>query len=265
MLLHKDKEQRFIMLKKIFSKKQYSISLIILITFLLIISINKSIRILALKNPIAKHIIGERKNAIYRAKGIKLSFAAPESYEYLSRVIEEGTAPEKVRIGGFRAYYEKAADFYPHIAEVQAMLGYCNYYQGNKQEALDNYIKAVKLEPKYFWNNFNLAILYFQNKDQTKAIEYLTKAISSDIDYSMKVTLLSSVYRSLWSPMKDPKTRTIHGLKSGYEKVFYMMVLLLKSVGQEQAAIKSLKIAAASLGEKDYSLLKNVTIDVTAF
>ncbi|MBU0469336.1 MAG: tetratricopeptide repeat protein [Candidatus Omnitrophica bacterium] len=253
------------MSKKIIFKKQYIVPILLLAILLFLVLRNNSLKMVLLNNPVAKHVIDERKNAIYKMEGITLSFSAPDSYNYLSHVIEEGTKPDKASLGAYRAYYEKASDFYPHIAEVQAMLGFCYYYEGKKKEALDHYIKAIELEPNYFWNNYNLAVLYLQNKDQQKAIEYLTKAVSLNIDYSMKVTLTSSVYRSIWSQMKDPKKRVIDGLRSGYSKAFYMLGLLLKSIGKEKEAINALNLSAVTLGEKDYSFLKNVEVDVTAF
>ena len=208
-MFFKRKRWIFIMIKKTLLTSKYSVVVILLIILLLIVSNNARIKSVILNNPVAKHIIAERDNAIYRKEGITLSFAAPDSFEHLSRVVEDRIHPDKAAIGGFKAYYEKAAEFYPNIAEVNAMLGFCNYYQGNKKEALDLYLKAVKLQPKYFWNNYNLAVLYLQNKDRDNAIKYLTNAIASDIDYSMQVTLTSSVYRSIWSQMKDPKARAI--------------------------------------------------------
>ena len=253
------------MFRKLFFKKRYIVSILLIVVILLIVSTDKSLKKVLLNNPVAKHIIDEGTNAIYRMQGITLSFEAPESYEFLSNAIEKGTKPDKAGLGGYIAYYKKAAEFYPNIAELQAMLGFCYYYEGKKKEALDHYINAVRLEPNYFWNNYNLAVLYLQNKDPQKAIEYLSKAVSVDIEYSLKLTLASSVYRNIWSRMKDPKSRVINGLRSGYSKAFYMSGLLLKSSGREEDAIKALKMAVVSAGEKDYSFLKDVEVDVTAF
>lgn len=53
---------------------------------------------------------------------------------------------------------------------VYEMLGLCYYMLGEDKKAIDAYEESLKRGPQYFWVEYNLAVLYWQNQDYPNAV-----------------------------------------------------------------------------------------------
>jgi len=69
-------------------------------------------------------------------------------------------------------YLNKAKDYEPSTAKIYFELGYAYDSDGNTEEAITNYKKALELYPEYYSADRNLGDIYYTKEDYTQAAEY---------------------------------------------------------------------------------------------
>ncbi len=82
------------------------------------------------------------------------------------------------------------------LSRAYAMIAMCDYYLDNTDEAIVYLKKAIELEPREFWLNYNLGLVYFQRGQYTVAIGYFAKSAlvtQKDFQESMQLD-----YIHLW-------------------------------------------------------------------
>lgn len=93
----------------------------------------------------------------------------------------------------FSSYAKDGADNGTTImSRTYSMIALCDHYLGNNKEAIKLFKKALLIEPKHFWINYNLGVVYFETGDYRAALEYLNRCLllnpddliaSMDLDY----------------------------------------------------------------------------------
>ncbi len=76
------------------------------------------------------------------------------------------------------------------LSRAYAMVGICDYSLGHFDLALQSFQKAIELEPRHFWLNYDVGLTLFRQGQYEKAISYFEKSFSltaRDIDKSMKL------------------------------------------------------------------------------
>lgn len=109
-------------------------------------------------------------------------------------------------------YYEKTGlVFYPTaLSRAYAMRALCDYYLDNTDEAAQNFKKAISLEPREFWLNYNLGLVYFKQGQYTMASEYFAKSArltQKDLQESMQLD-----YIQLWPKDMAEKYKTLSAI-----------------------------------------------------
>lgn len=98
--------------------------------------------------------------------------------------------------------------FYPTtLSRAYAMMALCDYYLDNTDEALVYFKKAIDLEPKEFWLNYNLGLVYFKQGQYTMASEYFAKSArltQKDLQESMQLD-----YIQLWPKELAERYKTL--------------------------------------------------------
>lgn len=74
-------------------------------------------------------------------------------------------------------FFAEASESQPDYGVAHFFLGYCNYLQGNNEEAIVNYLQAMKADPGLVWSYYWLAVIYVQREDYKQANDYLERAL----------------------------------------------------------------------------------------
>ncbi len=131
-----------------------------------------------------------------RLKELNLLNLSSEGYDNLFRAIELG-GHERVSLTDSLEYYSKLVDYMPKLSEARAMLAFCYYYQGDKDAAAKNYLIAIQLEPRFFWNYYNLAAILWEKGEREPAMKIVAHALSLNPRFIMEDIYSSKVYRDI--------------------------------------------------------------------
>ena len=101
-----------------------------------------------------------------------------------------------------KSYLEKALKIHPNYKNAWLILGNANYFLKNYDDAIEDYKRALKLDPTYPDANKNIAIAYRdagkyygeKKNDLSKAIKYLKEAFKLTPDDYETVRLLGVAY-----------------------------------------------------------------------
>lgn len=158
-----------------------------------------------------------------------------------------------------RKYYQTLIDLIPTyekkgivdgpvtLSRAYAMIALCDYYLGKNKEATDLFKKALKIEPRHFWFNYNLAVIYFQSGDYETALFYLKDLFSLNTE-KLEVSM-SLDYYDLWAPKVAEQYKKV-GSAQFYKVIVhsYKLAILAYERLKEPAQMKTLSAAAIQSG-----------------
>ncbi|HBR15292.1 MAG TPA: hypothetical protein DD723_07100 [Candidatus Omnitrophica bacterium] len=173
-------------------------------------------------NFLISHILKERERVKYKAKLKILNLWMPE----INNSDDSLTARQRIdQLNGmeYLEYYRKVVEFMPWLAEAHALLGFWQYRQGQGEEAISSYQKAIYLGPNIFWFQYNLGGIYFRGGQYEKAIELLRGAVATHPTETLKLTVSSKIYQQMLSVTKGDALE--EGLKDGYHDARILLIL----------------------------------------
>ncbi|OGW96997.1 MAG: hypothetical protein A2Z81_06375 [Omnitrophica WOR_2 bacterium GWA2_45_18] len=194
------------------------------------------------QSPFLRYMREERVRVQNKARGMTLSFFRP-SFQPLADFVQGEALPQDA-VNAYTAYYEKAAELYPELAEVHGVLGVCYYKQGDAQKAIDFLKKGASLNPDFFWHPYNLGVVYLKNKDYVQAEKFFRQAAGVSPQATLKTIYVSGVYRPVWGLIPhEPGDWMAQRLRQGYAQNYLFWGLCLKASGQDEAALYAVKQA----------------------
>ena len=138
------------------------------------------------------------------------------------------------------------------LSRAYAMIAFCDYYLKRNEEAIALFKKAAQIEPKHFWINYNLGVIYFQLGHYETALSYLKDCLSLNkekLDVSMHLD-----YYDLWEPTLAEEYKKV-SLKKFYQLVVnsYKLSVLAHEHLKNSIEMKKLSLLAirAGLAKKD--------------
>ena len=156
------------------------------------------------KNPLVVHIIREHHSVEKKAKLLTISYYYPD-LSYFARIAIGPEQPNKGKLGGsVHDYYQIAADLLPDVDSAHFLLGFCEYYMGNSDEAIAQYEKSAGLDPYFFWSYYNLWVIYFKKGDFLKSTFVLNKALSLKSEITLGILHQNPFYQQIWRYIDDP-------------------------------------------------------------
>ncbi len=181
----------------------------------------KAIRDKLPQHPFFSTLIAHREQSKVMAKAMTLSFIQP-SFEMLGRLIknpgqlQEGSL-DLAQISVYRSYYGKAIDYFPRMAELYALRGFCAYYLGDVDQSFSDYLQAVNLKPDFFWFYYNLGVLHLKREEYGKAGIFFEKALTTEMTKNVQAIYSSRVYQQIFWPVKNFGDYSVEkSLKEGY-------------------------------------------------
>jgi len=133
------------------------------------------------------------------------------------------------------------------LSRAYAMIAWCDYYLGKNTEAIELFKKAFKIEPRQFWLNYNLGVIYFRSGDYETTLTYLKDFFSLDTE-TFEVSLRLDNY-DLWEPTlakqyKEVSWGKLHELMVNS----YKLAILANGQLKNPFRMKELSLAAIESG-----------------
>jgi len=175
-----------------------------------------------------------------------MSNLVPQDMDYLWELNIHQAPLDRGKIHLVVDYYEQLLKVFPSLWEIDGILGYC-YHELNDDPKAIQYLKiAVQNYPNYFWNYYNLAVIYIHESRYEEAADLLQKALTLDPAKSIK-NMVSSTY-GYW-PLLEGHQQEISKASTNHLKDFYHLsgileILLDRTIGnpQGQEKIKELHL-----------------------
>lgn len=145
-------------------------------------------------------------------------------------------------------YYSKVDEFAPDISEIQFLLGYFNYYNGDKKNALKFFDKAISLNDKIFWYHFNRAIILYDQEKYDKSIASLNKALGTLPEHALLLITTSKIFRGIMigSGSQNFEKALKFNLQQGYAKTYALLIFNYLKEKKYDDILKVASYAASS-------------------
>lgn len=153
-------------------------------------------------NPLVRHIIRERENAVARTRLDTINILMPPM-EMLADVILRVPSSRQEQEKFFREqplflmYFTKIVEYAPSMAEGHAMMGYCYYRIGKIENAVEAFSRSAALNGQFFWTSHNLAVIHFQKGDYDQAMFWVSRALESSEQATAQTIIGSKIFRDI--------------------------------------------------------------------
>ncbi len=157
-----------------------------------------------------------------------LEYLKPNPMDYFWKLNIQNAPVDENQIRYYENYYRNLKSLYPQLKEADGILGYCAYQLGDLKTALKLLQQAIDNNPGYFWNYYNLAIVYATNKQYQNAVEILQRALALNPQESLRFIFTSeAVYLPLTAYAKEQAIPDLaRHLQWGYKQVANMLMSL---------------------------------------
>jgi len=148
----------------------------------------------------AYRLVHDNDRAVKHGAAFQLDHVHPNYVHYvnLAQLSQNTAAPKEESLNDFKKYYKQLVRIMPNKSEAYGMLGYLDYHLGNQEAAIDQYQRAIEINPHFFWFFHNLGILYYQNEQYADAVKMFQQALDKDKKFALQfITLSKKVYMPL--------------------------------------------------------------------
>ena len=209
---------------------------VILILFFFVMTIRgeyPTVREHLSKNILFSGLIKTREDVLGYSEALTIDYFTPP-FDSLNQFVASHGRSSLNNLEEYKTYYQRMVKRFPRIAEAHAMLGFIQYYLGEKTQAVDSLAQAVELNPYLSAAYYNLGVIYFEQKKYTQAIFYLIKVLEIPMDTTFKIIKLSKIYQDI---IVNPKTHAVTPpqLQKTITDAYKMLVLSCYSLNNFQA------------------------------
>ncbi len=116
----------------------------------------------------------------------------PDPINYISDLNFHRASLDTNRIRYFADYYEHLLRVFPGMRDAYGLLGYLYHYLKDDPKAIEYLKKGIGFYPDYFWNYYDLAVIYMDESRYEQADVLLRQAMLVEPKASFKRMLTSS-------------------------------------------------------------------------
>ena len=139
----------------------------------------------------------------------------------------------RVEAARFLAYYHLIDREEPGTAGVYEMLGYCYYYSGDPQKAVEYYEKALTGSGS-FVALYNLGVVYYKKEVFEKAAEYFQEAIALPEIKAAGYVMSAKVFSQFRVAARIDPDSVLAKVKQGYGDAARFIGLCLQKQGKSR-------------------------------
>lgn len=124
-------------------------------------------------------VLGALGHAVFNKKEMNFVFLnqSKEDVEEVFNFSLGKATFDRIKIRKVLIYHQMLSDYVPRPALVYANQGYCYFYLGEMDKAIDSYQKAIARLPGFYTFYFDLGMIYMVKQDYEKAWEYFNESM----------------------------------------------------------------------------------------
>jgi len=166
-----------------------------------------------------------------------LANLAPQPMDYFWELNTNHAELDRNKIRYYADYYEQLHKVFPSLWEVNGILGYCYHYLNDDSKAVQYLTAAIQYNPGFFWNYYNLAVIYTHESRYNEAADILQKGLKENPVFTLRELLVGS--KTVYLPLLGPDLREVYvdvsdHLKKTYQMGFVLIRLLNQAQGSEE-------------------------------
>lgn len=138
-----------------------------------------------------------REHIVRYARIKDLNHSIPASYDKLLEVNISGKSFSPSEMGPYLHYYDKIVRYFGGMFDAYAFLGLCHYASGDYERAADAWVKSVEANGRFFWPNYNLAVLFYQTGNYDESLIFLQKARAANPQDTIAIFSVSKIYQQV--------------------------------------------------------------------
>ena len=178
-------------------------------------------------------LLTNHSEAIGLAKLKTLNRVLPGDVRYLYELNREGAPIKEEALERFIFYYETVGQYVGYSSDLHDVLGFIHGRLGHHKEAQKHFEESILLNPHFFWAQYNLGILYLQQKEYAQAREQFKKALNTTPELAIAIFTQSKIYQQIFRFMDHPSQALEVGFVSGRKDCYRLMVLCQQLLASE--------------------------------
>ena len=155
-----------------------------------------------------------------------LNYLKPHPIGYLWDLtfLADNPVVDKNKIRCYLDYYEELLKLFPCLWEDYGVLGYCYFYLGEQDKAIEFLKRGITLSPHCFVNYYNLAMIYIQQSHYHQAADLLHRGLNEP---AVKTLTFLTNSQMVYLPLVEAHLKSESGLLAQhiyqiYQSAFFM-------------------------------------------
>lgn len=174
------------------------------------------------------------------------------SIDFLVDFIREEKSLSRSYMKEWVMYYRALREISGPRADVDGMLGFFSYYLGQKDRAIKYFEEAIIGNPLYLWFYYDMAVMYYEEGNYEKALEYVQLAVDRDEETTNSFLNVAKPYNDLLQPLQN-KTDLLHDhFQMGRMQMFKMLILCQYNLKHYPQVVSLSQIAIATLKQEQH-------------
>lgn len=165
-----------------------------------------------------------------------LAYLRPNPINYFWELNIHHAPLDTNKVRYYADYYEHLLQVFPGLRDAYGLLGYCYHYLNDDPKAIKFLKMGVGFDPDYFFNYYNLAVIYIKGSRYPEASDVLQKALKVDPMTSLKKMLASTW---VYLPLLGPNERETFVISAQHTKEAYQLGFFLKQILGQMEEIRS--------------------------
>lgn len=164
-------------------------------------------------------------------KKLKSGFAVRNYYMranilYLIQSVEGKTDFDPEELKKITQYYETSAQYLDQEADVFGVLGVCYFYLNDRAKSIETLNKAIEINPNFFWYHYDLAAIYYNQKNYSQALISFENAVK--IQPAQTLQAIGDSKKIYWplfgglANINKLRTRLVEGYWQSYKIMTYI-------------------------------------------
>lgn len=154
---------------------------------------------------------------------IILNRTRPDFHDLLTIDKDPAAAIPRGGLKGYFDYFRLVASAMPDNSDGPLMLGYLYTITGDGKKGGDLFKEAYRLDPKFFFTAFNMALISWQAGDYKQSAALLEAALAVGPEATLKRMMASTIYRQIFSSMDDSRD-IIASLQKAYQDASLLLI-----------------------------------------